>query len=137
MVAKKKAQVSELKGEALLYDLIDKLEANRQARRPLEAQLVPFEDEMKELKAQIMGLLDELGTDKGRTTHATVSISEIERVVIDDVDKAFKVLKKEGWLHIIDFKVAAAKEYVEKKGMDIAGTHTEVVRRQLNHASVK
>lgn len=126
-----------LVGEAKLYALIDKLEENRIKRRPIEAQLAPLEDEMKTLKAAIMELLDEMGETKGRTTHATVSISEIERAVIDDMDTVVKALKKDGWMHILDLKVAAYKEYVEKKGKDVPGAHTEVVRRQLNHTSVK
>jgi hypothetical protein len=137
MAAAKKPVLKELAGEALLYDLIDKLEDNRQRRRPIEAQLAPLEDEMKELKAKIMGLLDDLKLDKGRTTHATVSISEIERVVPDDINVAVKALLKDGYGHCIDFKVAAIKEYIEKKGKDVPGTHVEVVRRQLNHTSVK
>lgn len=126
-----------LTGEAKLYDLIDKLEVNRQARRPIEALLAPLEDEMKALKASIMDTLDEMGETKGRTTHATVSISEIERAVIDDMEAVVKALKRDGWMHILDLKVAAYKEYVEKKGKDVPGAHTEVVRRQLNHTSVK
>ena len=133
MVAKKVTVAS----DKALYDLVDKLEDNRQKRRPIEAQLAPLEDEMKDLKAKIMSMLDELGEDKARTTHATVSISEIERVVPDDIEVAFKAAKKQGWLHVFDFKVAAVKEYKEKTGKELPGTHTEVVRRQLNHTSVK
>ena len=126
-----------LTGEAKLYDLIDKLEANRLARRPIEQQLAPLEDEMKSLKEQIMTTLDDMHETKGRTTHATVSISEIERIAIDDIDMAYKALKKSGYLHCIDLKVVASREYLEKTGKDIPGTHREVVRRQLNHTSVK
>ncbi len=122
---------------AELGALIDKLEANRKARRPIEAKLKPLEEEASGLKADIIRLLDEAHTLKSGTKKATVSISEITRPVFDDADKAVKFLKREGWLHILDFKVTAWRELIEKKGADVPGTHSEVVRRQLNHSSLK
>lgn len=137
MAPRPKAVAKEPVGEQKLYALVDQLEENRQKRRPIEAQLAPLEDEMKDIKNKIMETMDELGETKARTTHATVSISEIERVVCDDMGKAVASLKKDGWLHILEFKVVQAREYMEKKGKPIPGTHLEVVRRQLNHTSVK
>lgn len=137
MVVKNKTQNEPDTSDKVLYALVDKLEANRQKRRPIEAKLAPLEVEMQELKAQIMSVLNARNETNVRTTHATVSISEIERVIADDIETAFKAAKKQGWLHIFDFKVAAVKEYKEKMGKELPGTHTEVVRRQLNHTSVK
>lgn len=120
-----------------LGKLIDQLEMNRRARRPIEAKLKPLEDEATSLKAKIMALMDQAGTQKSGTKMATVSVSEIERVVIKDAEKMITALKKQGWLHILDLKVVASKEYLERTGKEIPGTVTEVVRRQLNHTSLR
>mgnify|MGYP003554475765 FL=1 len=122
--------------EESLGSLIDALEANRIARRPIEKQLAVLEDESKEIKKRIIDLMDSDGAVKAGTERATVSISEIERVVVQDTEAMLKALKRDGFLHILDLKVAAAKEYKELKGKEIPGTETQVVRRQLNHTSL-
>ena len=123
--------------QSMLGGLIDQLEANRQKRRPIEAKLKPLEEEATQLKSKIMALLDQEGVTKSGTAKATVSVSEIERVVIKDAPTMVKALAKQDWLHILDLKVVAAKEYLERTGKEIPGTVTEVVRRQLNHTSLK
>lgn len=122
--------------EESLGSLIDALEENRKARRPIEAKLTVLEDESKEIKKKIITLMDSEGAIKSGTEHATVSISEIERVVVKDTEAMLKALKRDGFLHILDLKVVAAKEYKELKGKEIPGTETQVVRRQLNHTSL-
>ena len=122
--------------EESLGSLIDALEANRIARRPIEKQLAVLEDESKEIKKRIIDLMDSDGAVKAGTERATVSISEIERVVVQDTEAMLKALKRDGFLHILDLKVTAAKEYKELKGKEIPGTETQVVRRQLNHTTL-
>ncbi len=123
--------------EAQLGDLINKLDENRKLRRPIEEKLKPLEEESSSLKVKIIALLDQKGLTKSGTAKATVSISDIERVVIKDAAAMVKALTKQGWLHILDLKVVASKEYLERTGKEIPGTVTEVVRRQLNHTSLK
>ena len=47
-----------------------------------------------------------------------------------------KALKREGWLHILGVQVEAAKEYMEKKGKPIPGTHVAVTSRFIKLSGI-
>jgi hypothetical protein len=117
--------------------VMEALSANYQAALPFKAKLKPLEDEAKTLKESAITLMDEQGLKKTSTKTATISITELERVVIDDVELMLKALKREGWLHMITLNVAQAKEYSEKKGKEIPGTHVATASRFIKLSGIK
>jgi len=80
---------------------------------------------------------DSEGIRKSSTKTCTVSITEREGIIIDDVEIMIKALKRDNYMHVIALQVAAAKEYREKKGKEIPGTHTKVVTRFLTLSGIK
>lgn len=118
-------------------EVMDKLSANYMAQQPIKAKLKPLEEEAKALKADAITLLDGQGLKKTSTKTATISITELERVVIDDPEAMVKALKREGWLHILGVQVEASKEYMEKKGKPIPGTHVAVTSRFIRLSGIK
>lgn len=118
-------------------ELMNELSAVRKEMLPYEAKLKPLEDRFKAIKAALLPMFLKEGLKKTSTKTETVSMTEIERVQIDDVEAMIKALKKEGWLHVIDLKVAQSKEYAQLKGKEIPGTHTEVVSRSLRVSAIK
>ena len=123
--------------EETLASLMAQLSANYKEQLPIKAKLKPLEDVASELKAKILPLLDAEGIRKTSTKTETVSITEIEGIVIDDLPTMLKAVKKEGFEHIITVKTAQAKEYAQLKGKQIPGTHTEVVSRHLRISAMK
>lgn len=117
--------------------VMDALSKNYQAQLPFKAKLKPLEEEAKTLKESAIVLMDEQGVKKTSTKTATISITELERVVVDDVDLMLKALKREGWQHILTLQVAAAKEYMEKKGKAIPGTHVATASRFIKLSGIK
>ena len=113
------------------------LSDNFMAMAPFKAKLKPLEDEAKTLKESAIVLMDDQGVKKTSTKTATISITELERVVIDDIALMLKALKRDGWEHILTLNVAAAKEYMEKKGKAIPGTHVATASRFIKLSGIK
>ena len=120
-----------------MAEAMEKLSKNYQAQLPLKAKLKPLEDEAKSLKEDALPLMDAQGVRKSSTKHATISITELEGVVIDDVALMLKTLKREGWEHLITLKVAAVKEYMEKKGKPVPGTRMAITSRFIKLSGIK
>ena len=120
-------------------ELIDALEANRQARRDLEILLKPYEDEYKILKSKIIELLLADKEEKAGTSNATVSISRVKVPVFDDIEAAIKFVARTKNYQVFlgqPFSTPAWRELVASKGCDVPGTHT-FEKVDLNHTSIK
>ena len=103
---------------------------------PYKKKLKELGDEAKDLKTEAIKMMDAQGVLKTSTKKATISITELERVVIDDIALMLKALKREGWEHIITLNVPAAQEYMEKKGKAIPGTHVAVTTRFIKLSGI-
>lgn len=123
--------------EPTMGELMNELSSLRKQLAPFEAKMKPIEDRISELKTKLLPLMLKEGLKKQSTKTETISLTETERVKIDDVETMLKALKREGWLHIIDLKVAASKEFAQMKGKEIPGTHTEVVSRSIRVSAIK
>lgn len=123
--------------EPTFAELMEALSKNYAAQRPYKVKLDELETEAKELKALALPLMDAQGVRKTSTKTATISLVEREGVIIDDVTTMLRALKRDGYEHCITLKVASAKEYAEKRGKDIPGTHTEVVTRFIQLSGIK
>jgi len=134
MVARKKEGAKPSRSE-----LINSLEKNRQARRKLEAQLKPLEEEYKSLKATLIEDLVANKEEGAKTTMATISLSRLPVPVMDDPEKAFKFLLKTNNMHILlgqPFSTPAWRELAVDRKVEIPGTHS-FEKVDLNHTSTK
>ena len=107
------------------------------ATAPYKAKIKKLEEDASTLKASAIEMMDSQGVKKTSTKFATISITELERVVIDDVTLMLKALKRDGWEHVLTLNVAAAKEYMEKKGKVIPGTHVGISSRFIKLSGIK
>lgn len=144
-MAKKPAVVEEPVDPATAYaamtlgQLIDKMQDNRDQRRPLEAAMKPLEEDYKLLKMVIIDKLAKEGVEKNGTARATVSISRVTVPVIDDTETLVKYLVRTKNLHVFlgqPMSTPSWRELVERKGGDLPGTHT-FTKIDLNHTSIK
>ena len=120
-------------------DMINALEKNRQARRKLEAQMKPLEEEYKTIKAALIEDLINSKEEGAKTAAATVSLSRIMVPVMDDPAAAFKFLLKTNNLHILlgqPFSTPAWRELAMERKVAIPGTHA-FEKVDLNHSSTK
>lgn len=128
-----------IKGKLPIGELIDKLDENRAARRPLEAAMKPLEADYKLLKEAILQKLFEQKLEKQGTSKATVSVSRVTVPVLDDIEALIKYLVRTKNLHVLlgqPMSTPSWRELVERKGGDLPGSHT-FVKIDLNHASIK
>ncbi len=136
MVARKKAAADAPMSRS---ERINALEKNRQARRKLEAQLKPLEDEYKVLKAELLNDLINSKEEGAKTSLATVSVSRLLVPVMDDPAAAFKFLLKTNNMHVLlgqPFSTPAWRELVVERKVEIPGTHS-FEKVDLNHSSAK
>lgn len=121
-------------------ELIDDLELNRQARRKIEETLKPLEDSYKDIKADIIKMLDATHQHGGDSKIASVSISEVTVPKVLDVELLIKHIVKTKAYHLLlaqPMTTPSWREAVERnKGLDLPGTET-FVKRDLNHSSIK
>lgn len=138
MVARKKVAAAPA-APLTRSDKINALEANRQKRRELEAQLKPLEDEYKVLKAELLDDLLNSKEEGAKTAAATVSVSRILVPVMDDSALAMKYLLKTNNMHILlgqPFSTPAWRELAVERKVAIPGTHS-FEKVDLNHSSTK
>jgi hypothetical protein len=138
MVARKKAAASPV-APMTRSDKINALEANREARRKIEAQLKPLEDEYKVLKAELLDDLVNSKEEGARTSTATISVSRILVPVMDDPVQALKYLLKTNNMHVLlnqPFSTPAWRELAVERKVVIPGTHA-FEKVDLNHSSTK
>ena len=112
------------------------LSENYVAQKPFKAKIKLLDDEAKTLKETAITLMDEQGVKKTSTKTATISITELERTVVDDIELAFKTAKREGWLHLFEVNHTKHKEFMEKKGKPLAGTHTGIATRFIKLSGI-
>lgn len=124
--------------DTLTYsELMGRLSQNYKEQLPIKAKLKPLEDEASEIKAKLLPMMLAQGLKKTSTKTETVSITEIDDVIVDDVTKMLAALKRDGFMHVIKLNKAQAKEYAQLKGKEIPGTHTEVVSRHIRVSAMK
>jgi hypothetical protein len=119
--------------------LIALLDKNREKRREIDKQLAPFESDYKELKKLIIEKLDAEKSTKGACATASVSISEVEVPVIEDIKLLVAHIKRHNLWHLFlaqPLTTPSWREAKALKGADLPGTAT-FIKRDLNHASIK
>lgn len=120
-------------------DIIALFEENRTKRRKIQKDLDPLEAEYKDLKAIIITKLDAEHSTKGACATASVTISEVEVPVIEDIQKLVDHIKRNKLWHLFlaqPLTTPAWREAKGLKGSDLPGTKT-FIKRDLNHASIK
>ena len=123
--------------ELTFSSVMEALSDNYAKAAPLKKKLKDLEDEVKPLKETAITLMDSQGVSKTSTKIATISITELERTIVDDIELAFKAAKREGWLHLFDVNHTKHREFMEKKGKPLAGTHTGITTRFIKLSGIK
>ena len=120
-----------------MSQLMGELSKNFKAQQPFKQKLDPLDKRATAIKKYLLPLLLSEGLRKTTTKTETVSITEIEEVVIDDLKKCLSALQREGFEHCITLKSKFAKEFAELKGKEIPGTHREVATRFIRISAIK
>lgn len=111
---------------------IDKLNALREAKRKLEAEVKVIEDEYAVLETQLMAKFEAEGTDKGsgKTASASISSSVVGNVVDWTAFNAY--VKKTGFFHLYQKRLsdAAVRELFEQ-GKKVPGVEP-FTKKRLN-----
>lgn len=117
--------------------VMEALSKNYVAQQPFKAKIKALDDEAKTLKESAITMMDDQGVKKTSTKTATISITELERTIVEDVELAYKAAKREGWLHLFEVNHTKHKEFMEKKGKPLAGTRVGISTRFIKLSGIK
>jgi hypothetical protein len=120
-----------------MSELMGQLSENFKLQQPIKQRLDPLDKRATAIKKRLLPMLMKEGLKKTTTKTETVSITEVEEVVIDDMKKCLAALNKDGYSHCITLKSKYAKEYADMKGKEIPGTHREVATRFIRVSAIK
>lgn len=98
--------------------LIDKLAKARQAKQENAVIAKRLDEEYKAIEAQIMETLAAQGLSGAKGKLGTVAISEAIVPDVQDWDKFYAMIKKQGWFHLLNRapNAPAFRETLEIKG---------------------
>ncbi len=111
-----KSVVRKLTGS--LGSRIDELNALREKKRALEAQVAELEHEYRLIEEELLETLGKQGLEKASGSTATVSVSTSVVADVQDWDALNAFIKKSGYFHLYQRRISepAFRELLEQKG---------------------
>ena len=119
-------------------EIAERMEELRQLRKPLAAQDKKLKDEYDELALKALEKLDAEKSTKGGCKRATLSLSEVDVPIVEDVKVLIPYIVKNKLFHLLlanPLTTPAWREAKGLKGSDLPGTKT-FTKRGINHASI-
>lgn len=103
---------------ASIGDKIDELHALREKKRALDIEVKAVREEMEEVEAELLDLMDDQKTRRGEGSEASVSISSGVYPAVEDWDKFYEFIENHRYFHLLERRpaVQACRELFEHTG---------------------